>query len=57
MKENNFTILYCVCKNFCDTILFYYGSGSAKAKGYGSDSTTLFLTIKYHDARDKKFTS
>ncbi len=30
MEEIKYTILYCVCENFCDP--FYYGSVSAKAK-------------------------
>jgi hypothetical protein len=36
--EIKYTILYCVCENFCDYILLrfrnsnYYGSGSAKAR-------------------------
>ncbi len=30
MKETKYTILYCVCENFCDSI--YYGSGSAKVR-------------------------
>ncbi len=42
MKENNFTIYTVFVRTF--VILFYYGSGSAKAQSYGSDSTTLFLT-------------
>jgi hypothetical protein len=31
MKEIRYPFYYCVCENFCD-----YGSGSAKAKSYGS---------------------
>ncbi len=30
-EGKHYTILYCVCENFCDS--FYYGSRS----GYGSD--------------------
>ncbi len=35
MKEIKYTILYCVCENFCDS--FYYGSGSLRPvmKYYG----------------------
>ncbi len=43
MKENKYTILYCVCENFCDS--FYYCSGSSSGSGtvfnYGSGSDFL----------------
>ncbi len=32
MKEIKYTILYCASDKFCDSILQYYGSGSAKAR-------------------------
>ncbi len=37
MKEIKYTILYCVCENFCKVRrVLNYGSGSATAKSYGS---------------------
>ncbi len=39
MKEIKYTILYCVCENFCDP--FYYGSGSGTVIDYGSGSDFL----------------
>jgi len=36
MKEIKYTLLHCVCENFCDSILQYYGSGTVI--NYGSRS-------------------
>jgi hypothetical protein len=39
MKKIKYTILYCVCEKFCDSLVgtvIIYGSGSATAKSYGS---------------------
>jgi hypothetical protein len=43
MKEIKYTVLYCVCEKFCDTV--YYSSGSGSCSGtlinYGSGSDFL----------------
>ncbi len=62
MKENKYTILYCVCENFCDS--FYYCSGSSSGSGtvinygsgsdflarYGSGSASQKLRFRFHNA-------
>jgi hypothetical protein len=39
MKEIKYIILYCVCENFCDSIVLGYGSGTVV--NYGSGSGTV----------------
>jgi hypothetical protein len=43
MKEIKFTILYCVCENFCYSIS--YGSGSRTVINYGSGSGSATLQL------------
>jgi hypothetical protein len=45
MKEIKYTILYCVCENFCD---FGSGSSSGTVINYGSGSD--FLRFRFHNA-------
>jgi hypothetical protein len=42
MKEIKYTVLYCVCENFCDSILLRFrGSGTGTLINYGSGSDIL----------------
>jgi hypothetical protein len=41
MKENKYTISYCVCENFSDS--FYYGSGSGSGTVINNGSGSDFL--------------
>jgi hypothetical protein len=44
MKENKCTILYCVCKNFCDSgtgTVINYDSGTGTVINYGSGSAKV----------------
>jgi hypothetical protein len=41
MKEIKYTILYCVCENLCDSILYGSGTVSGTVINYGSDSDFL----------------
>jgi hypothetical protein len=45
MKKIKYSILYCVCKNFCDP--FYYGSGTVISYDSGSAKVrTVPLQLK-----------
>jgi hypothetical protein len=56
MKKNKYTILYCVCENFCDS--FYDGSGSNSGTviNYGSSSGSDFLARYGSGSASKKVT-
>jgi hypothetical protein len=55
MKEIKYTIIYCVCENFSDSIYYssgsetviIYGSDSAPAKSYGSYSSGSAIISAY----------
>jgi len=62
MKEIKYTIIYCVCENFSDSIYYssgsetviIYGSDSAPAKSYGSYSSGSAIISAYPKLKSLK---
>jgi hypothetical protein len=48
MKKIKYTILYCVCENFCDS--FHYGSGLSISDPhhFAPDADSTFILMRIH---------